>query len=88
MDFKKDKTSIIAIFKKTTQYESDHDETSLFAHIDVVRYLLFQGLVFRDRDESERSLNKGNCLRLLKVIAKRDLMHALLCWRMFLKSVN
>jgi hypothetical protein len=45
MDFKNEKTSIIAILKKTTQYESDY-ETRLFAHIEVVRYLLFQGLEF------------------------------------------
>lgn len=54
MDFKNEKTSIIAISKiKTTQYESDYE---------VVKYLLFQGLAFRGHDESERSLNKGNYL--------------------------
>ncbi|KAJ9173659.1 hypothetical protein P3X46_016773 [Hevea brasiliensis] len=34
-----------------------------------LRYLLMQGLAFRGNDESENSLNQGNFLELLKVLA-------------------
>ncbi|XP_071911753.1 uncharacterized protein [Coffea arabica] len=37
--------------------------------IDVVRWLAFQGCAFRGRDESEKSLNRGNFHQLIKLLA-------------------
>lgn len=44
----------------------------MLAHIAGVRFLLLQGLAFRGHDESKNSLNKGNYLEILKLIAKKD----------------
>ncbi|XP_057791104.1 uncharacterized protein LOC131008229 [Salvia miltiorrhiza] len=41
----------------------------LNASVVCLRYLIMQGLAFRGKDESERSLNQGNFIELLKVVA-------------------
>ncbi|XP_057770211.1 uncharacterized protein LOC130990025 [Salvia miltiorrhiza] len=41
----------------------------LNASVVCLRYLIMQGLAFRGNDESERSLNQGNFIELLKVVA-------------------
>jgi hypothetical protein len=40
--------------------------------IDVVIYLLHQGLAFRGHDESEKSKNQGNFRELVKLLAKQN----------------
>ena len=47
--------------------------TRLTASVDVVRFLLGQGLAFRGNDESPSSLNRGNFLELLHWYSSRNL---------------
>jgi hypothetical protein len=44
----------------------------LSTSINVVRYLLHQGLAFRGHDESKESGNRGNFLELVKLLAEQN----------------
>ena len=45
--------------------------TSLIA-VDCIRLLLRQGLAFRGHDESEKFLNQGNLIELLKFLTEHN----------------
>ena len=46
--------------------------TRLTASVNCIRFLLRQGLAFRDHDESEQSLNQGNFIELLKFLFEHN----------------
>jgi len=46
--------------------------TRLTASVNCIRFLLHQGLAFRDHDESEQSLNQGNFIELLKFLSEHN----------------
>lgn len=66
----KNQTETVVIKQDETQ--DDEYRTILTATLHVVRYLISQGLSFRGHNESDHSLNKGNFLHLLELLAKRE----------------
>ncbi|XP_057989366.1 uncharacterized protein LOC110636935 [Hevea brasiliensis] len=56
-------------FSKQSEQSKIEYHCRLNASIIYLRYLLMQGLAFQGNDESENSLNQGNFLELLKVLA-------------------
>jgi hypothetical protein len=68
----KPEKSIIASMKKGRNATKEDYLLRLNTSIDVVRYLLRQGLAFRGHDESKESLNQGNFLELVKLLGKKN----------------
>ncbi|XP_050233431.2 uncharacterized protein LOC126681917 [Mercurialis annua] len=58
----------VCFSKQSEQAKLDY-RCRLNASIICLRYLMMQGLAFRGNDETENSLNQGNFIKLLKVIA-------------------
>ncbi|XP_042022936.1 zinc finger MYM-type protein 1-like [Salvia splendens] len=58
----------VSLLKQSTQSKLNY-RCRLNATIVSLRYLIMQGMPSRGHDESEESLNRGNFLELLKVIA-------------------
>ncbi|KAK9740246.1 hypothetical protein RND81_03G022100 [Saponaria officinalis] len=71
-NFKKQKSSIIFSLDNQSAIIKSAYQTRLEASIKTARFLLRQGLSFRGHDEKETSLNKGNFIELLKLIAEHD----------------
>ncbi|XP_059452346.1 uncharacterized protein LOC132182952 [Corylus avellana] len=55
----------INVFEKLTSEQIANNRLQLKASIDVVRVLAFQGVTFRDRDESVSSTNRENFVEIL-----------------------
>ncbi|XP_074300503.1 uncharacterized protein LOC141631779 [Silene latifolia] len=70
--FNRQKSSIACCFENfTNEVKSDY-RIRLEASIQAMRYICLQGLASRGHDESEKSLNRGNFLELVKLLAKCD----------------
>ncbi|XP_016581769.1 zinc finger MYM-type protein 1-like [Capsicum annuum] len=67
----REEQSIEAVFYKLDEKSKNEYRVRLNASIDVVQFLLNQGLALRGHDESESSLNKGNFLKVLSWLADR-----------------
>ncbi|KAI3666832.1 hypothetical protein L6452_41870 [Arctium lappa] len=59
------------IIKHSNQARMDY-KLRLIASIDCIRFLLRQGLAFRDHDEREDSDNRGNFIELLQFLADHN----------------
>ncbi|XP_059298061.1 uncharacterized protein LOC132050704 [Lycium ferocissimum] len=70
-DLMRQKQSIQTVLAKQSDQQKLEYRTRLEAAIDVIRYLLNQGLSFRGHREDESSFNKGNYIELLKWYTKR-----------------
>ncbi|XP_026440682.1 zinc finger MYM-type protein 1-like [Papaver somniferum] len=66
------KQHIDAIIEKQSEEEKRDNRKRLRASINCVRFLLRQGLAFREHDETEASLNRGNFIELLKWLADNN----------------
>ncbi|XP_068329707.1 uncharacterized protein [Pyrus communis] len=66
------KTHIEAVVIKQSEEECMKYHLCLNASIDCTKFLLRQGLLFRGRDESVTSNNRGNYLELLQFLADHD----------------
>ncbi|XP_074283231.1 uncharacterized protein LOC141607780 [Silene latifolia] len=71
-NFKKQKYSIVSRFENHSTATKSAYLTRLEASIKTTRFLLLQGLSFRGHDEKETSLNRGNFIELLKLLAQHD----------------
>ncbi|XP_010434792.1 PREDICTED: zinc finger MYM-type protein 1-like [Camelina sativa] len=73
--------SIKHAFRKQADITKNEYRVRLNASIDVSRYLLRQGLPFRGHDESEKSVNRGNFVELLKFTAEQneDVSNQMMC---------
>ena len=60
------------VLNKQCHTEIVNNRLQLKVSIDVVRVLALQGIAFRGRDESSTSVNRGNFLEILDVIASYD----------------
>ncbi|XP_057787724.1 uncharacterized protein LOC131004971 [Salvia miltiorrhiza] len=58
----------VTLSRVSKQSQIDY-RSRLDASIKCLRYLLMQGMAFRGHDESEESLNQGNFMELLKLLA-------------------
>ncbi|XP_016558546.2 zinc finger MYM-type protein 1-like [Capsicum annuum] len=67
----REEQSIEAAFYKWDKKSKNEYRVRLNASIDVVQFLLNQGLALRGHDESESSLNKGNFLEALSWLSDR-----------------
>lgn len=71
--FEKQNSSIVSCFETySTEVKNDY-RIRLEVSIQALRYICLQGLASRGHDESDKSLNQGNFLELVKLIAKRDI---------------
>lgn len=61
----------VSLTKVSKQSKVDY-RCRLNASVVCLRYLIMQGLAFRGNDESEESLNQGNFIELLKVLASSN----------------
>jgi hypothetical protein len=68
----KPEKSIVASMKKGRNATKEEYLLRLNTSIDVVRYLLRQGLAFCGHDESKESLNQGDFLELVKLLGKQN----------------
>ena len=57
---------------KQCHTEIANNRLQLKVSIDVVRVLALQGIAFRGRNESSTSINRGNFLEILDVVASYD----------------
>ncbi|XP_060212154.1 uncharacterized protein LOC132639748 [Lycium barbarum] len=64
--------SILTCFDKENEESKGKYRVRLNASIDVARFLLKEGMLFRGHDESETSARRGNFLDLLKWEMLRD----------------
>ena len=71
-NFQNQKQSVAYIVKGTNQKSEQAYRIHLTAILDVIRYLLGQGLAFRGHDESSTSLRKGNFLELVHWYSLRN----------------
>ncbi|XP_074283689.1 uncharacterized protein LOC141608225 [Silene latifolia] len=71
-NFMKQKYSIVSRFENHSTATKSAYLTRLEASIKTTRFLLLQGLSFRGHDEKETSLNRGNFIELLKLLAQHD----------------
>ncbi|XP_055959770.1 uncharacterized protein LOC130014842 [Mercurialis annua] len=69
--YKNQRESVKHIFTQHSSHAEVAYRTRLTAVLDVIRFLLKQGLAFRGHDESNDSLSRGNFLELLQ----RDCEH-------------
>jgi hypothetical protein len=60
------------VLNKQCHTEIANNRLQLKVSIDVVRVLALQGIAFRGRDESSTSVNRGNFLEILDVVASYD----------------
>ncbi|XP_059294682.1 uncharacterized protein LOC132047692 [Lycium ferocissimum] len=70
-DLIRQKQSIQSVLAKQSDQQKLEYRTRLEAAIDVIRYLLNQGLSFPGHREDESSFNKGNYIELLRWYTKR-----------------
>ncbi|XP_060200713.1 uncharacterized protein LOC132628978 [Lycium barbarum] len=70
-DLMRQKQSIQSVLAKQSDQQKLEYQTRLEVAIDVIRYLLNQGLSFRGHREDESSFNKGNYIKLLRWYTKR-----------------
>ena len=70
--FKNQKQSVTYIVKGTNIRREEAYRIRLTATLDVIRFLLSQGLPMRGHDESSTSLNRGNFLELLNWYSLRN----------------
>ena len=71
-NFQNQKQSVAYIVKGTNLKSEQAYRIRLTAILDVIRYLLGQGLAFRGHDESSTSLRKGNFLELVHWYSLRN----------------
>ncbi|XP_059285607.1 uncharacterized protein LOC132039078 [Lycium ferocissimum] len=70
-DLMRQKQSIQSVLAKQSDQQKLEYRNRLEAAIDVIRYLLNQGLSFRGHHEDESSFNKDNYIELLRWYTKR-----------------
>ncbi|KAK9714741.1 hypothetical protein RND81_06G116300 [Saponaria officinalis] len=70
--FIKQKSSIACCFENYSKEVKSDYRIRLETSIEALRFLCLQGLAARGHNESDQSLNQGNFLELLKLMAKRD----------------
>ena len=57
------------IFDSHTSKQITNNRLKLKASIDTIQFLAFQGCAFRGRDKNKDSINHGNFLELLELVA-------------------
>ena len=60
------------VVEKYNSQEIANNRLRVKATIEVVRWLAFQGCAFRGHDESSSSINRGNFLELLELLASNN----------------
>ncbi|XP_075109170.1 uncharacterized protein LOC107797485 [Nicotiana tabacum] len=70
-DLMRQKQSIQSVLAKQSYQQKLEYRIRLQVVVDVIRYFLHQGLSFRGHREDELSLNRGNCIELLRWYTKR-----------------
>lgn len=68
---KPDQSIIVGLNKQRDVAKEDYF-IQLSTSINATRFLLHQGLAFRGHDESETSINRGNFLELIKLLAEQN----------------
>jgi hypothetical protein len=68
---KPDQSIIVGLNKQRDVAKEDYF-IRLSTSINATRFLLHQGLAFRGHDESETSINRGNFLELIKLLAEQN----------------
>ncbi|KAL6582954.1 hypothetical protein OROMI_005032 [Orobanche minor] len=71
-DLMRQDRSIAIAFHKHSDTAKNEYRVRLNASIDACRYLLNQALPFRGHNESEKSLNRGNFLEIIKLIRNQN----------------
>ncbi|XP_065631685.1 uncharacterized protein LOC136068455 [Quercus suber] len=71
-DLLKEKQHIQSVFVKQSKQNKTEYQIQLNAIVDCIKFLLFQGLAFRDHDESQGSSDKGNFLELLQFLGDHN----------------
>ncbi|XP_060210752.1 uncharacterized protein LOC132637721 [Lycium barbarum] len=72
LDLDNQAQSILTCFDKEKEETKSKYRVCLNASIDVARFLLKEGMLFRGHDESETSARRGNFLHLLKWYADKN----------------